>query len=77
MSKDEQLNKKQKLCGENGAQDECDFLSGRYFLHAIFPAFKVFKTLKKKLYGPFLWMGFKFPDIPDFKKYPRNAEIRY
>ena len=39
------LNKKQKLRGENGAQDECDFLSARYFLHAIFPAFKVFEKI--------------------------------
>ena len=43
--KDKKLNKKQKLRGENGAQDECDFLSARYFLHAIFPAFKVFQKI--------------------------------
>ena len=36
---------KQKLRGENGAQDEWDFLSVRYFLHAIFPVFKVFQKI--------------------------------
>ena len=51
--KDKKLNKKQKLRGENGAQNECDFLSARYFLH-----------------GYFLHVKY-------FKKYPRNAEIRY
>ena len=36
---------KQKLGGENGAQDKCDFLSARYFLHAMSPAFKVFQKI--------------------------------
>ena len=36
---------KQKLRGEDGAQDEWHFLSVRYFLHAIFPMFKVFQKI--------------------------------
>ena len=36
---------KQKLRGEDEAQDERDFLLARYFLHAIFPAFKVFQKI--------------------------------
>ena len=38
---------KQKLRGENGAQDEYDFLSVRYILHAIFPVFKVFQKISQ------------------------------
>ena len=36
---------KQKLHEENGAQDEWEFLLVRYFLHAIFPAFKLFQKI--------------------------------
>ena len=30
---------------EGGAQDEWDFLSVRYFLHVIFPVFKIFQKI--------------------------------
>ena len=30
---------------EDGAQDEWDFLSVRYFLHVIFPVFKIFQKI--------------------------------
>ena len=42
---------KTKLHRENGAQDKCDFLSARYFLHVIFPAFKVFQKISRQCWN--------------------------